>query len=111
MARKEISDINSKNDKKLRMKELIFAGAFAAVYIVVMLMIVMIFGSVPILYIISPLAVGIVCATIYEFCLRIIELEKSELHQEKIIEADHFVSLVDREYHHEAKEELLVLNE
>lgn len=69
MARKEISDINSKDDKKMRMKELIFAGAFAAVYIVVMLMIVMIFGSVPILYIISPLAVGIVCATIYELCV------------------------------------------
>ncbi|MCR4669799.1 MAG: MptD family putative ECF transporter S component [Saccharofermentans sp.] len=56
-------------DKKLRVKDLIFAGAFAAIYVVVMLLIVMVCGTVPVLYLITPLFVGIVCATIYELCV------------------------------------------
>ena len=69
MAKKEINNETTKVDKKLRTKDLIFAGAFGAIYIVVMLLIVMVFGSVPILYILTPLFVGIVCATIYELCV------------------------------------------
>ncbi len=69
MAKKEIINNVGDSDKKLRTKDLIFAGAFGAIYIVVMLMIVMVCGTVPVLYIISPLLVGIVCATIYELCV------------------------------------------
>ncbi len=69
MAKKEIVNNNQQDAKKLRTKDLIFAGAFGAIYIVLMLLVVMSCGSVPILYIISPLFVGIVCATVYELCV------------------------------------------
>jgi len=69
MAKKELSNTEVKNDKKMRVKELIFAGAFGAIYIVIMLAVVMLFGTVPVLYLITPLPVGIVCATIYELCV------------------------------------------
>lgn len=69
MAKKEITNAPVKSDKKMRTKELIFAGAFGAIYIVVMLLVVMLFGTVPILYILTPLPVGIICATIYELCV------------------------------------------
>ena len=69
MAKKEnISTVN-KEDKKLRTKDLIFAGAFGAIYIAVMLLVVMVCGIVPILYILSPFFAGIVLATIYELCV------------------------------------------
>jgi len=55
----------NKSEKKMRTKELIFAGAFAAIYIVVMLIIVMSTGMVPVLYIAAPIPVGMVCGTIY----------------------------------------------
>ncbi|MCR4692012.1 MAG: MptD family putative ECF transporter S component [Lachnospiraceae bacterium] len=69
MARREIATTYIHEDKKLRTKDLIFAGAFGAIYIVLMLMVVMVGGTIPILYIITPLLVGIVCATIYELCV------------------------------------------
>lgn len=69
MARKENINTVNKEDKKLRTKDLIFAGAFGAIYIVVMLMVVMVCGIVPILYILSPFIAGIVLATIYELCV------------------------------------------
>lgn len=50
---------------KLKTKDLIYAGAFAALYIIVLFIIVMTFGMIPILYIISPLFVGLISATIY----------------------------------------------
>lgn len=55
--------------KKMRTKELIYAGAFGALYIVLMMVIVMSFGMVPILYIIAPIAVGLVCGTVYLLCV------------------------------------------
>ncbi|MGF6367097.1 putative ECF transporter S component (TIGR02185 family) [Aequitasia blattaphilus] len=55
-------------DKKLRTKDLIYAGAFGAIYLVLMLIIVMGSGMVPILYIISPLTVGVICGTVYMLC-------------------------------------------
>ena len=56
-----------KKDKKTKLgtKDLIYAGAFAAIYIIAMFIIVMVFGMIPILYILAPLFVGILCATIY----------------------------------------------
>lgn len=69
MAKKEISVSTESKDKKLRTKDLIFAGAFGAIYIVLMLIVVMAFGMVPVLYIITPLPVGILCATVYELCV------------------------------------------
>ena len=54
-----------KSKNKLKTKDLIYAGAFAAIYLIAMFIIVMTFGMVPILYILAPLIVGIVCATIY----------------------------------------------
>lgn len=50
---------------KLKTKDLIYAGAFAALYIITLFIIVMVFGMVPILYIMAPLFVGIIAATIY----------------------------------------------
>ncbi|MCR5771850.1 MAG: MptD family putative ECF transporter S component [Butyrivibrio sp.] len=59
----------TQKDTKLRTKDLIYAGAFGAIYIVLMLLVVMTCGAIPILYILTPLFVGIVCATIYELCV------------------------------------------
>lgn len=69
MAKKEISNTKPSPGKKLETKDLIYAGAFGAIYIVLMLIIVMGSGMIPILYILSPLTVGIVCATVYELCV------------------------------------------
>ena len=55
--------------RKLRTKELIYAGALGALYIVLMMVIVMSFGMVPILYIIAPIVVGLVCGTVYLLCV------------------------------------------
>ncbi len=51
--------------QKLKTKDLIYAGAFAALYIIALFIIVMGFGMIPILYLMAPLFVGIICATIY----------------------------------------------
>ena len=69
MARKEIAQTEGQSDKKMRTRDLIYAGAFGAIYLVVMLIIVLGTSAVPILYLIAPLAVGIVCGTIYEMCV------------------------------------------
>lgn len=50
---------------KLKTKDLIYAGAFAALYMVAMCIIVMGFGMIPILYLMAPLFVGLIAATIY----------------------------------------------
>lgn len=52
-------------DKKLKTKDLIYAGAFGAIYIVIMLLIVMASGMVPVLYLMAPLIVGVINATVY----------------------------------------------
>ena len=69
MAKKEITQTAPQSDKKLRTKDLIYAGAFGAIYIVLMLAIVLTTGAVPVLYVLEPLFVGIVCATVYELCV------------------------------------------
>lgn len=69
MARKEITNTRQASDKKLQTKDLIYAGAFGAIYIVLMFAIVMGSGMIPILYILSPLTVGVVCASVYELCV------------------------------------------
>lgn len=69
MAKKELTQTTQQSDKKLRTKDLIYAGAFGAIYIVLMLLVVMTTGAVPALYILEPLFVGIVCATVYELCV------------------------------------------
>ncbi len=51
--------------KKLNTKDLIYIGAFCALYIIVLFAIVMILGFVPILYLLSPFFVGIIAATVY----------------------------------------------
>lgn len=57
------------SDKKMKTKDLIYAGAFGAIYIVLMLIIVMGSGMIPILYLVAPLTVGLVCGTVYELCV------------------------------------------
>ena len=59
---------------KLKTRDLIYAGAFGAVYLILMLVIVMGSGIVPVLYILSPLTVGIICATVY--MLYVIKIKK-----------------------------------
>ena len=65
MSRKEIETGSKDADKKLRVKDLIYAGAFGAIYLVLMLVIVMGSGIIPILYLFSPLTVGVVCGTVF----------------------------------------------
>lgn len=51
---------------KLKTKDLIYAGAFAAVYIVVMFVVVMVLGFIPLLYLFaSPFVVGLFGAIVY----------------------------------------------
>lgn len=50
---------------KLQSKDLIVAGAFAALYIVVMMVATSIAGFIPITFLLSPLIAGIVCGTVY----------------------------------------------
>ncbi|MFI3324666.1 MAG: MptD family putative ECF transporter S component [Clostridia bacterium] len=50
---------------KLKTKDLIYAGAFAAIYVIALMIIVMAFGMIPVLYIMSPFFVGMIAATIY----------------------------------------------
>ena len=59
---------------KLKTRDLIYAGAFGAVYLILMLVIVMGSGIVPVLYSLSPLTVGIICATVY--MLYVIKIKK-----------------------------------
>ncbi|MCQ5091639.1 MptD family putative ECF transporter S component [Slackia exigua] len=60
---------NDTSSRKLRTKDLIYAGAFAAIYLVLMLIIVMTTGMVPILYFMAPLTVGLVTGTVYLLCV------------------------------------------
>ena len=69
MARKEVTQTAQQSDKKLRTKDLIYAGAFGAVYIVLMLIVVLGTSAIPVLYILAPFTVGVVCATVYELCV------------------------------------------
>ena len=69
MAKKEITQTAQQSDKKLRTKDLIYAGAFGAIYIVLMLLVVLGTSAIPVLYIIAPFTVGVVCATVYELCV------------------------------------------
>ena len=69
MAKKEITQTTQQNDKQLRTKDLIYAGAFGAVYIVLMLIVVLGTSAIPVLYILAPFTVGVVCATVYELCV------------------------------------------
>ena len=60
----------TQSDKKMRTKDLIYAGAFGALYIVLMLIIVMGSSAIsPVLYFMAPLTVGLVCGTVYMLCV------------------------------------------
>lgn len=52
-------------NRKLTVKDLIVAGAFAALYLVVMLIVVMGAGFIPILLLSLPLILSVVCGPIY----------------------------------------------
>lgn len=56
--------MNQKTNK-LRTKDLIIAGAFAALYVVVLFITVSAFGLVPILYIMAPFFMAIILGPIY----------------------------------------------
>lgn len=51
--------------QKLKTKDFIYAGAFGAIYIILMLVLVTALGMIPVLYIMAPLVVGCVCGTVY----------------------------------------------
>lgn len=68
MSKKEINS-SATSSKKLRTKELIYAGAFGALYIVLMLVIVLGTSMIPILYLLAPISVGLVCGTVYMLCV------------------------------------------
>lgn len=50
---------------KLDTKDLIYAGAFTAIYVLVRFVVVMTLGFIPILYLLLPLFTGVMCGTIY----------------------------------------------
>lgn len=50
---------------KLKTKDMIYAGAFAALYVVAVLIVMMLVGTIPVIYIACPLLLGIFCGTIY----------------------------------------------
>lgn len=52
--------------QKLKTKDYIYAGAYGAIYMILMVGLVAATGMIPILYIFSPFIVGCVCATVYE---------------------------------------------
>ncbi len=56
---------DGKKKGKLAAKDLIYAGAFGALYFIAMFITVGIFGANPITYFAAPFVVGVVCATIY----------------------------------------------
>lgn len=58
MARKEITQTAQVSDRKLRTRGLIYAGAFGAIYIVLMLIVVLGTSAIPILYIVAPFTVA-----------------------------------------------------
>ena len=65
----------TKNNKKMKTKDLIYAGAFGAVYLVLMLIIVMGSSMIsPVLYLAAPFTVGLICATVY--MIYVIKLHK-----------------------------------
>jgi energy-coupling factor transport system substrate-specific component len=68
MSRKSVA-AQAPTDRKLRTKDYIYAGAFGAIYLVLMLAIVMGSGIIPILYIMAPLTVGAICGTVYMLCV------------------------------------------
>ena len=53
MARKELNNAVTNDSQKMTAKDLMYGGAFAAIYIVLMLIVVMGSGIVPILYVLS----------------------------------------------------------
>ena len=68
MAKKEIAAAGA-SSKKLHTKELIYAGAFGALYIVLMLVIVLGTSMIPVLYLLAPITVALVCGTVYLLCV------------------------------------------
>ena len=64
------STTSSLSDKKMDIKDFIYAGVFGAIYIVLMLIIMMGSAAIsPILYFMAPLIVGLVCSTVYMYCM------------------------------------------
>jgi energy-coupling factor transport system substrate-specific component len=58
--------------RKLNTRDLIIAGAFAAVYLVVLLAVVMVFGFIPILFLMAPMILSIVLAPIFSvYCTKL----------------------------------------
>lgn len=51
--------------QKLKTKDLIYAGAFGALYLIVVMLMTTVLGMIPILYILSPFFVGIICAPVF----------------------------------------------
>ena len=55
----------STKTNKLKTKDLIVAGAFAALYVVVLFVVVTVMGFVPILYLIAPFVNSVILGCIY----------------------------------------------
>lgn len=51
--------------KKMKTKDLIYAGAFGALYLILVMIFTSVLGVIPLLYVLSPLLVGIVCGTVF----------------------------------------------
>lgn len=51
--------------QRLKTKDFIYAGAFGAIYIILMLVVVTGTSIIPVLYMLAPFIVGCVCGTVY----------------------------------------------
>ncbi len=57
--------VNNKETGKLTVKDYIYAGAFAAIYLVGVLVVIGLCGMNPLLYLLCPLFIGLFCGSIY----------------------------------------------
>lgn len=84
--------------QKLKTKDFIYAGAFGAVYLILVLLIVTGTGIVPILYILSPLVAGCVCASVFMLSYPIFNLTMVGPFLILIYAKAHFIELSSQYY-------------
>ncbi|MFI3200101.1 MAG: MptD family putative ECF transporter S component [Eubacteriales bacterium] len=83
---------------KLDTKDLIYAGAFTAIYLLIRFVVVMTLGLIPVLYITLPFFTGIACATIYMMYVMKIQKPKAifilaSLFGISLLVTGHFISV------------------
>lgn len=63
--------------EKLDTKDLIYIGAFTALYVLLRFVVIMTLGLIPIFYLLLPFFTGVVCATVYKMYVQKIQKPKA----------------------------------